>query len=143
MLNTLGDEIETDLTKVSDQAEAETLDRQMREAWDAAMSFYFPREYLKRDGSYDTQRQLGEAMSEAARQNDLNPTPHFTEADQMQVKSNWLVVIITGLAVALLCFTLVESAHSIALKYILITVGIIIMLTGIGATIAVEYNLFA
>ena len=85
----------------------------MREAWDAAESFYFPHEYLKRDGTYDTQRELGEALAEAARETDLNPQPHFTEADQMQAKSNWLVVVLTGLAAALLCFALVESAKSL------------------------------
>jgi hypothetical protein len=140
--NALGDEIEADLAEVSAEAEAEVLDRQMREAWDAAESFYFPREYLKRDGSYDTQRELGEALAEAARQSDLNPTPHFTEADQMQVKSNWLVVVITGLAAALLCFTIVESVQSSTLKYSLMGLGVVVMLIGIGATVAIEYYLF-
>jgi hypothetical protein len=140
--NALGDEIETDLVELSDETEAEVLDRQMREAWDAAESFYFPREYLKRDGSYDTQRELGEALAETARQSDLNPTPHFTEADQMQAKSNWLVGVITGLAAALLCFTLVESVQNSTLKYILVSLGVVIMLVGIGATVAIEYYLF-
>jgi hypothetical protein len=138
--NTLGDEIETDLANVSDQTEAEILDRQMREAWDAAESFYFPHEYLRRDGSYDTQRQLGEAMAEAARQQDLNPEPHFTEADQMQAKSNWLVGVITILAAALLCFTLVEGINRSAVKYGLMAVGIIVMLAGIGLIVAIEYS---
>jgi hypothetical protein len=140
--NTLGYEIEADLADVSDETEAEVLDRQMREAWDAAESFYFPREYLKRDGSYDTQRELGEALAEAARQRDLNPQPHFAESDQMQAKSNWLVVVITGLAVALLCFTLVESVNRSTLKYALISLGVIMMLAGVAATIAIEYFLF-
>lgn len=139
--NALGDQIEADLENAS-EAEMELLDRQMREAWDAAESFDFPHEYLKRDGSYDTQRELGETLAEAARQGDLNPQPHFTEADQMQTKSNWLVVVITGLAAALLCFALVESANRSTFKYALITLGVIIMLAGVAATVAIEYSLF-
>lgn len=137
--NALGDEIEVDLANVTDETELDILDRQMREAWDAAESFYFPREYLRRDGSYDTQRQLGEAMAETARQQDLNPEPHFTEADQMQAKSNWLIGVITILAAALLCFTLVESINHSALKYSLFAVGILVMLAGVGLTVKIEY----
>ncbi len=139
--NALGDEIEADLAKAP-LDEAETLDRQMREAWDAAESFYFPREYLKRDGTYDTQRELGEALAETARQKDLNPQPHFSEADQSQTKSNWLIGVITGLAIALLCFTLVESVNRTAFKYALITVGVIITAGGVAATLAIEYIWF-
>ena len=139
--NALGDQIEADL-KNTPEAEMELLDRQMREAWDAAESFDFPHEYLKRDGSYDTQRELGEALAEAARQGDLNPQPYFIEADQMQAKSNWLVVVITGLAAALLCFALVESANRSTLKYALISLGVVIMLAGVAATVAIEYFLF-
>lgn len=139
--NALGDEIELDLAKASPD-EAEILDRQMREAWDAAQSFYFPREYLKRDGTYDTQRELGEALAETARQRDLNPQPHFTESDQSQTKSNWLIGVITGLAVALLCFTLVESVSSAALKYVLLAAGVLITVGGMAATFAIEYVWF-
>lgn len=139
--NALGDEIEADLAKAP-LDEAETLDRQMREAWDAAESFYFPREYLKRDGTYDTQRELGEALAETARQKDLNPQPHFSEADQSQTKSNWLIGVITGLAIALLCFTLVESVNRTAFKYALITVGVLITAGGVAATLAIEYIWF-
>lgn len=141
--NTLGDEIEADLPKVTDATETEVLDRQMREAWDAAESFYFPREYLRRDGSYDTQRQLGEAMAEAARQQDLNPESHFAEADQMQAKSNWLIGIITILALALLCFTIVESVNRRTVQYGLVAAGVIVMLVGVGLTVAIEYFWYA
>ena len=141
--NALGDEIEVDLEDVSDETEAEILDRQMRESWDAAESFYFPREYLQRDGSYDTQRQLGEAMAEAAREQDLNPEPHFAESDQMQTKSNWLVGVITVLALALLSFTIVESVSQTAIKYALVALGVVTMLAGIGLTIAIEYFWYA
>lgn len=139
--NALGDEIELDLAKASPD-EAEILDRQMREAWDVAQSFYFPREYLKRDGAYDTQRELGEALAETARQRDLNPQPHFAESDQSQTKSNWLIGVITGLAVALLCFTLVESVNKAALKYVLIAAGLLITVGGMAATFAIEYVWF-
>ncbi|MBE7467798.1 MAG: hypothetical protein DPW09_16095 [Anaerolineae bacterium] len=141
--NAVGDEIEEDLAEVTDETEAEILDRQMREAWDAAESFYFPREYLKRDGSYDTQRHLGEAMSEAARERDLNPTPHFSEADTMQVKSNNLIGVITILAVSLLFFTIVEGVDRPVIKYALVTLGVLIMIAGIWLTVSIEYFWYA
>jgi hypothetical protein len=114
----------------------------MREAWDAAESFYFPREYLKRDGDYDTQRELGEAFAEAARQRNLNPQPSFTESDLNQSKSNWLIGVITILAVALLCFTLVESISQSGLKYTMMAVGVLLTVGCVAATIAIEYYWF-
>jgi len=60
----------------------------------------------------------------------------------MQAKSNWLVVVISGLAAALLCFALVESVNRSTLKYGLISLGVIIMLAGVAATVAIEYFLF-
>lgn len=139
--NELGYQIEADLENAPAE-EAEALDRQMREAWDTAESFYFPHEYLKRDGSYDSQRELGETFAEAARQKDLNPQPHYEEADTMQAKSNWLIVVITFLAVALLCFTLVESLSNQALKYTFMGLGLLITVAGVGATIAIDHFLF-
>ena len=139
--NELGNQIEQDLADAPAD-EVEALDRQMREAWDAGESFYFPYEYLNRDGSYDTERELGEALAEEARQRDLNPQPHYEEADKMQAKSNWLIVIITVLALSLLCFSLVESLDRPALQYALMSLGVIIMLGSVAATIAVEYYLF-
>lgn len=141
--NAMGDEIEVDLGETADETEAENLDRQMREAWDAAESFYFPREYLKSDGTYDTQRQLGEAMSEAARERDLNPTPYFNEADMMQVKSNSLIGVITVLALSLLSFTLVESVDRLTIKYALAAVGVIIMIAGVWLTVSIDYFWYA
>lgn len=137
--NAVGDEIEADLAQVTDETEAEILDRQMREDWDAAESFNFSREYLKRDGSYDTQRYLGEAMAEAARERDLNPTPHFTEADTMQAKSNSLIGVITLLAVSLLLFTIVESQDRPVMKYALAAGGVLAMVVGIWLTVSIEY----
>jgi hypothetical protein len=104
-----------------------------------AVTVNFSREYLKRDGAYDTQRYLGEAMAEAARERDLNPTPHFTEADTMQVKSNSLIGVITMLTVSLLSFTIVESLDRPVIKYALVAVGVLIMIIGIWLTVLIEY----
>jgi hypothetical protein len=139
--NELGNQLERDLVTAPTEA-VELLDRQMREAWDAAGSFSFPYQYLRPDGSYDTERELGEALAEEARQRDLNAQPHFAEADKMQAKSNWLIVVITVLAVALLCLTLVESVSQSGLKFTLLGLGVVIMLGGVAATIVIEYFLF-
>lgn len=139
--NELGYQINADL-KSTPPEQVEVLDRQMRDAWDAAESFYFPREYLARNGSYDSERELGEVFAEAARQKDLNPAPYYEEADQMQARSNWLIVVITILAVGLLCFTLVESLSSRTLKYTFMGVGLLITLAGVAATVAIDSFLF-
>lgn len=140
--NALGNEMEQELEEVTDEETAATLDRQMREAWDVAEAFYFPREYLRRDQTYDTQRALGEAWAEAARQTDLNPEPHFAEADRMQAKSNNLVAVVTALAVALVFFTLAETFTGRALQYSMAALGVIVMIGGTIAFIGLEFSLF-
>lgn len=72
---------------------------------------FFPHRYLNRDGSYAAERQIGEAWAEASQVRDLTPAPHFAEADQARLKTNWLVGIFMGLAVSLLFFTLAEGLH--------------------------------
>jgi uncharacterized Tic20 family protein len=137
----LGNEIALDLTNAPDD-EAEELDRQMRAAWNTAETFYFPKRYLNRDGTYNVQRELGEAWADAARKKDLNPEPHFAQSLRMQQKTKWLVVLITVLAVSLLMHTLAEMLAGNRLKLMLMLAGVLLTAGGLVALFLIEYRLF-
>jgi len=141
--NTLGNAIEADLEKITDETEAATLDRQMREAWDTAESSSFPHRYLNRDGTYNTQRELGEAWADAARKKDIYPDPHFQTADRMQSKSNWLIVIVTALAGALVAYTVAEVLEKFSIRYVAMGLGVVLMVAGMVGLIVVEFAAFA
>ncbi|MEM7112217.1 MAG: hypothetical protein AAF614_07270 [Chloroflexota bacterium] len=72
---------------------------------------FFPNRYLNRDGSYAGERQVGEAWAEASQIRDLEPSPHFEDADQARLKTNWMVGIFIGLALSLFFFTIAEGLH--------------------------------
>ncbi len=141
--NELGYQLEAELEKTQNDAEAEQLEQEMRNAWDTAEAFYFPRRYLNRDGTYNADRELGEAWAEAAREKDLSPEPHFQEANRMQAKSNWLVVVVTVLAMSLLAHTLAETLESPRLKISLLVLGVVLMLAGLSSLLALEYVIYA
>jgi hypothetical protein len=134
----LQDLIEYDL-KFSEAADVE---RQRAEAAGVAATsrLFFPARYLNRDGSYATQRELGEAWAEAGQALDLDPEPHFAEADQLRTKTNWLVAIFMALSLSLLFYTLAEGLHPErrSLRYAMAITGTLFLLITIGATVAVE-----
>jgi hypothetical protein len=68
------------------QEELLLLNQELEQARRTAASsrLFFSSRYLNADGSYDRDRQLGEAWSQAARQTELDPLPYFTEADQQR-----------------------------------------------------------
>lgn len=143
--NLIGDQIEADMEQTPDLSEesAALLERQKQEAWNTAEVAVFPRNFLKRNGAYDTERELGEAWADASREIDLDPQTHFQEADQQQTKSNRLLGILTVLAVALIFFTLAEEFERRSLKYTMAALGLVLALGGVAATVAVEYALLA
>jgi uncharacterized Tic20 family protein len=138
----LGNEMEADLAYVTDDDEAAELEQRMRQAWATAETFYFPKRYLNRDGSYNVQRELGEAWAEAARKKDLNAEPHFAQSMRMQQKTNWLIVIITVLAVSLLAHTLAETLVGDRLKFGLMLLGALLTVGSLVALILVEFRFF-
>lgn len=123
----------------AEEDDLEALEKEMTEAWDSAELYYFPREYLKLDGAYDTQRELGEAFAEAARKIDVNPEPSFKESDTFMTKSNQLVAILTALAVALVLFTMVETVENRVVQYVFLGLGLFMALGGVAATAYIEY----
>jgi hypothetical protein len=139
--NELGNLIVDELDSAT-SADLGLLDQQKTDAWNIATAnqTFFPTRFLKQDGSYDTQRELGEAWAEAGQQKDLNPAPHFAQADRLRAKSSWLVGILIVLAAALLLFTLAEGLSPSAklLRYGIALGGTVLVLVGSGAAVAVE-----
>lgn len=129
----LGDLLVEDMALATED-EAIILNSQRADAHDTAIASerLFQQRFLNRDGSYSVQRQLGEMWADASKQRDLKPEPHFAEADRLSAKSSSLLAAVGVLALALVFFTLIESAAGRA-RYVLFTLG---TLLAIGSTVA-------
>jgi len=134
----LGNSIAEDLPGVS-ESEADALQHQMKEARILARgaSWFFPDRYLNRDGTYDTDRELGEAWALAAQQKDLYPEQHFARADRLRAKSSWLVAIIILLTVSVWFYTLAEGIDH-PIKYVLALGGTGFLLVGAATAVIQE-----
>ncbi len=138
--NELGNAIYDDLANVSDE-QFDILDRQKTEAWDLATelqeSDFFVSRYLDPDGNYDTAQELEESWADAARQEDLNPDPHFSAGDRLRTKSTTLVSLLIPLTAALWLFTLAELLRH-KIKYLLAGAGSLILVGSMIAVVAIE-----
>lgn len=111
------------------------------EALDTAASrqfFLLPR-YLRPDG-YDGQREFGEAWAEAARRQDLNPEPHFVQAESWRAKTGWLVGALAVESAALFCFTLANALQQRA-RYAVALAGLLPLLAGLALAVRAEWFL--
>jgi len=143
---TLNDEyqrqIEEDLAGVADKG---SLEDARDEAADlaAASRLFFPSRYLNRDGSYNTRRDLGEALAQAGQLNDLEPQPHFDEADNERLKVILIITVLIGLAISLLFYTLAEMLHPARtrLRYGSAAGGTLFLLVGIAAAVSIAVGL--
>lgn len=117
------------------------LDRQRAEAYDIAKANQdlFPNRFLNRDGTYSVARELGEGWADAKKEKDLNPDPHYIEADALRLKTNLLLATISLLAVGLVFFTLVESLGD-RLRIPILILGTLFSLAGTIAAIVVEFT---
>ncbi len=138
--NELGNLIAADLASTPVDR-VEQLDQAAIRSWEIAATHqdFFPNRYLDPTEGYDTARELGEAWAEAGQQKDIEPAPHFTEADQLRAKSTWLVGTLTILGVSLVFFTLAEGLKSnlMMLRYGAVALGLIFMLLGGGAALVI------
>ncbi len=143
---TLNDEYQRQLEagQAGDAVEA-NLQENRDEAADlaAASRLFFPSRYLNRDGSYNTRRDLGEAWAQASQQNDLEPRPHFDEADNERLKVVLSITVLIGLAISLLFYTLAEALHpaQTLLRYGSAGGGTLFLLIGIAAAIGIAVGL--
>jgi hypothetical protein len=127
------------MANIEDEAEYTFLDEQRAIAHDLALAnqSLFPNTYLNRDGSYSTQRQLGEMWADAAKEKDLKPDPQFAEADQFRVKTNRLLQSLTIIALALVFYTGIELVKARA-QVVLLTLGSLTMVAGTVMAVLIE-----
>lgn len=100
----------------------------------------FSRRFLNEDGSYNLKREFGETWAEAGQSADLDPAPHFDQADGYHSKSNTLVMVFIVQAFALLFFTLAEGLHPTrsGWRYSLALLGLVALVFSLAAAIFVE-----
>lgn len=136
----LGDLIETDEAGLNEK-DAENLDIERANAHDLAIANQglFPNKFLNRDGSYALQRQLGEEFADAAKEKDLQPNPHYEEADKLRSKTNQLLMAVTILAVALVFYSLVEAVNK-RLHYPLLVLGTLCFVAGTLYAFMIEFK---
>ena len=137
--NAIADDLANDPSTPEDQAFM--LDRQRAEAYDLsnANQTLFPNRFLNRDGSYSVTRELGEAWADAAKQKDLDPDPHYAEADGLRQKTNLLLATLSLLAIGLVFFTLVEAADE-RLQMIMVGLGGAFSLVGTIIALVIEFT---
>lgn len=121
------------------EAAVDDLEIQRINAHDLALANQqlFPNKFLNRDGSYALQREVGEIFADAAKEQDLQPTPQYAEADALRNKTNQLLLAVTILAVALVFYTLVETVAG-RLQYLLVGGGLLCMVAGSVMAILIE-----
>ena len=72
---------------------------------------FFPSRYLDQSGSYNLQREVAELWAQAQQVTDLDPIPHFDEADANREKNKQLVGAFILLSLSLLFYTAAEGIH--------------------------------
>lgn len=136
----LGDLIAEDMALAATDDELLILNSQRADAHDTAIATerLFQQRFLNRDGTYSVERQMGEMWADAVRQRDLNPEPQFAEADRLSDKSSALLATVGVLALALVCYTLIEAVDS-RLRYVLFAAGTLLALGSTVAAIMLEF----
>lgn len=118
----------------ADASTAEVLRRQMREVGGSIAvlwHYFFPQEYIMPDNSgYDVTSELDAEWAEATQSKDLDPTPHFDEADILRRRAWFLTADTIVFGLAFWFFTLGRIIEN-RLKYLMAAAGIILMLIGI------------
>lgn len=136
--NELGYRLYDDLQATPENAE--TLERQKSDAWGMAyglQSLFFPSRYLRPDGTYDRQRELDELLADDQRRHDTRADLHFSAADTLRSKSNWLVAMLIVLGVSFWFFTLAQITEN-NWKFLFATAGGLFMLGASFAVLVIE-----
>jgi hypothetical protein len=116
------------------------LDRESSAAWNKAINsryFFDASFYDKFSNTFDQQAFVDSQLTEAASLKDLNPDPHFGEAEASRSTASQLLGLIAVLAVALLLFA-VANVLNRRWRYALAGLGLLIMIGSIAVALAVE-----
>lgn len=106
-------QLELALANTTEETPAEEillLNQELEQARRTAASsrLFFSLRYLNPDGTYNRDRQLGEAWAQAEQQIDLDPMPHFVAADEYRRIGMRSIGLLLWLTVALCLYELVN-----------------------------------
>lgn len=104
--------------------------QEVRLVADGIKSSFFQGRYINPDGSYDVERELQEARAEDEQLADINPGPHFDDADRSRSKSSFLTGDMIVFAISFWFLTLAQVIEN-RFKYVMALLGILMGLTGI------------
>lgn len=113
------------------------------ELWGMALGLryaFFPPKYLDQVGIFNLQRELDELWAEANALDDLNPQPHYVQADQLRDKSTILTGCLIVFATAFFFFALGQAIPG-SLKYGAALLGILTTVVGIGLVLVFEFSI--
>ncbi|MEL6149275.1 MAG: hypothetical protein AAFR56_06590 [Chloroflexota bacterium] len=135
--------LEADIQNATPE-ESALLELQAVQARDEAVGNrdFFETRFLNLDGSYNTDRDLGESLADARRDLDLDPAPHIATATASRAQVAQLVSIFIVLSVALLFYSLAEAIHPArrVLRYTCAAIATVCLVFSVVATILVEFG---
>ncbi|MEM6282939.1 MAG: hypothetical protein AAF787_12145 [Chloroflexota bacterium] len=124
--------------------EAALLELQALQARDESLSNreFFETRFLNLDGTYNTDRDLGESLADARRARDLDPAPHIATAIESRAQIRQLVGIFIVLSVALLFYSLAEAIHPTrrVLRYSCAIIASLCLTYSVVAALMVEFG---
>jgi hypothetical protein len=100
----------------------------------------FPTRFMTRDGGYAVQREIGEAMADAARERDMEYQSKSDEADRLRLKTGRLLGLGVVLMVGLLGAA-VATLPNWRWGYGLLGVATLLLLAASGLAIGLEFGL--
>jgi len=134
----LGQLIGQELESASED-QVQGLTEQMKVADDLAdaNSTMFQVRYLNRDGTYSTQRQLGEMWADAMKKSNIDYTTQYDQADQDRARSRRMLLALMIVSIAPVFYSITESVEG-GKKYLMIALGSIAAVAGTVLAVLVE-----
>ena len=120
------------------------LDQQSSAEWDKSVNsrYFFNSDYYdKFTNTFDQQSFMDSQLAEQASFQDLNPEPHFMEAEEGRTRASQMLGLVTVLGVSLFFFALANVVES-QLRYGLAALGVIILLGSSIVALLIEAGLF-
>lgn len=97
----------------------------------------FPNKFMDRNEKYHTDSEVGEYVAAEAKTRDLDPDPHFKQAEVLRAKAENLLLRVVFMSLGLVCLTLVETFEGGARKGMLL-LGVLLSLAGIVYSFLIE-----
>lgn len=96
----------------------------------------FPNKYMERDGksgqsSYNTNREIGQYVTNLSRTKDMQFDEHFQDAERFRTKTEKLLLGVVILSISLVFLTLVEAFEG-GLRKVCFAVGLVLAVLGVA-----------